>query len=348
MTRVRDRALAALCTVIALGATAAHGRPPDSPPKITRPAWKRQPTGAIIESVMPKRAIEQGVDGKATIECSVSELGLLGNCKLVSEAPPGYGFGAAALAMAPFFQMTPLMADGKPVAGGTVTIPINWKLPREGRSVSGRSLLASPPWAAAPSWADMRAAWPSRAQDVSDGFVTLRCRLTDEGAPIGCVAISEAPEKLGFEAAAKALAKSFRLSFGAAEQPTLKTLAVDIPFHFRDPDQGDPRKLGSPRWVRTLSPAAMAALYPAAARAAGVFTGRGWVHCVATSTGDLTECAERREEPGGLGFGPAALEAAKIMRMNPWTVDGEPVEGLGLTVPIRFTWDDTVPSDKPD
>lgn len=345
---LRNLGLLAFCAVAAAGMAEAQARPDDAPPKITRPDWKRKPTGAIMDSVMPKLAVERGVDGKATLECFVNELGLLRNCKVLSEEPAGYGFGGAALAMAPFFQMTPLLSDGRPVAGGTVTIPIVWKLPSEGWSAYGRTLLASPPWAVAPRWADMTAAWPQKAQGVSDGFATLRCRLTEQGAPTGCAAIAETPGNLGFGAAARTLARAFRLSFSPAEQSTLITTAVDIPFHFRAPTPKDPRKLGSPRWVRTPSPAAMAALYPSAARAAGVFTGRGFLHCVATATGELANCATTREEPAGLGFGAAALEAAKILRMNPWTADGEPVEGLDLILPLRFTWDDTVPAGKPD
>lgn len=335
MNRIRAKTL--LLVLAVLTASAAEGRPAGETPKNGEPSWKRRPTAEMMLSVMPRRAFEKGVDGRARITCSVTDLGLLKDCAVVDETPEGFGFGAAALAMSPFFEMKPALSDGKPVGGGTVTIPIVWQIRAlRGDAVDGRSLLASPPWAVAPSWAAVVAAWPRKADGVAEGFVTLRCRLTGEGAPAGCTALTEAPDNLGFESAARSLIKTFRLGFSEAERSQLPKLIVDIPFHFRNPAQGDPRKLTAPRWVRTVSPEAMASLYPAAARSVGVSTGLGWVRCVVTATGELANCATVREEPAGLGFGAAALEAARIMRMNPWTDDGEPVEGRPVNVPLRL------------
>ena len=48
-------------------------------------------------------------------------------CTIKSEDPPGYGYGAAALALAPIFRMPAVDMDGRPVAGRMVQIPILWK-----------------------------------------------------------------------------------------------------------------------------------------------------------------------------------------------------------------------------
>lgn len=40
----------------------------------------------------------------------------------------------------------------------------------------------------------------------------------------------------------------------------------------------------------------------------------------------------------GLDFGAAAIQAAKLMAMNPWSKEGEPLDGLPIILPIRFNW----------
>ena len=50
------------------------------------------------------------------------------DCKVTSETPTGYGFGAAALKLAGSFKMKPETRDGEPVAGALVTIPMPFKL----------------------------------------------------------------------------------------------------------------------------------------------------------------------------------------------------------------------------
>jgi protein TonB len=52
--------------------------------------------------------------------------GSLESCSVLDESPAGFGFGAAAVKMARWFQMRPKTLDGKPVAGGDVVIPINF------------------------------------------------------------------------------------------------------------------------------------------------------------------------------------------------------------------------------
>jgi protein TonB len=82
-----------------------------------------------IRSFYPERAQRLEMEGKAVISCTATAAGTLENCSVVSEEPQDFGFGDAAIKMAPLFKMRPTTADGEPVAGGTVRVPVVFKLP---------------------------------------------------------------------------------------------------------------------------------------------------------------------------------------------------------------------------
>ena len=63
------------------------------------------------------------------MQCRVTASGTLENCVVLSENPPGYGFGRAALRMSGQFQMRPKTRDGKSVAGATVIVPMQFRMP---------------------------------------------------------------------------------------------------------------------------------------------------------------------------------------------------------------------------
>lgn len=77
----------------------------------------------------PDRATRQNIDGRVTISCSVRANGTVTGCSVVSENPPDYGFGDAAIRLSSKFRMKPKTADGSPVEGGRVNIPIVFRLP---------------------------------------------------------------------------------------------------------------------------------------------------------------------------------------------------------------------------
>jgi protein TonB len=59
----------------------------------------------------------------------VTAKGTVAGCSVVSESPADYGFGDAAIKLSRGFRMKPKRADGSPVEGGIVTIPIVFRLP---------------------------------------------------------------------------------------------------------------------------------------------------------------------------------------------------------------------------
>jgi hypothetical protein len=263
------------------------------------------------------------------------------DCAIASETPAGQGFGGAALAITSIFVMTPMTQDGEPVGGGEVQIPIRFEaasydpselLPAEDNT------LRTAPWLATPSADELAAAFPKAAEGViASAHVVLRCGLTNQGGLSGCVMVGENPEGKGFADAARSLTKDFR----AKVDPKIDNLGflhVDVPFDFRDPTQAAPRvEVDDPIWLQQLSPAGKAGLFPDAAAKAGVATGTVGLNCTGKADGGLQDCFVTSEDPKGLGFGLAGVEAAMVMKANPWTMQGEPIDGARVRFSLTFT-----------
>ena len=111
-----------------------------------RPDWLRKPSGEDMAWAYPKRAEREEIGGKAVLHCLVAPDGGLTHCQVASETPADYGFGAAALALAPQFQMTRPPSDAKNPS--EVTIPIVFLTPPP-ESTPGPD--AAPPRPATPS-----------------------------------------------------------------------------------------------------------------------------------------------------------------------------------------------------
>jgi len=325
-----------------LGGFAAQAAPGDV---VVKPDWTRKPPAEDIGPVYPEAARRAGVIGKARVECKVAVSGRLEQCETLSESPTGWGFGVAALAMTKYFTWRPETVNGVPVGDVPVVIPFDFgadsgeygavviaALDRDARFPR----LFDPIWSRAPTRAQVESAFPLRALGkIDSGYAILRCRVALTGLLINCNDLAESPPGVGFGAAALTLADRFVLSMADYKPAELKGVSVDIPVSFLAPGRPAP-KLFAPEWVSTLDEADLAAVFPAKARATGVSRGGGVVKCRVTHEGRLVDCQLISETPDGLGFGEAVLKATNFIAMNPWSMDGAPVDDAIIQVPVTL------------
>ena len=98
-------------------------------PQVTRIDWVAKPSGDKVAEAYPPIANALGVEGHAVLVCKVATTGRVEDCQVTSETPPGWGFGAAALKIAPLFQMAPSTVGGSATVSD-VRIPIRFALPK--------------------------------------------------------------------------------------------------------------------------------------------------------------------------------------------------------------------------
>lgn len=103
-------------------------KPVEPNPVITSPSWIRKPGPKEFARFYPDRAVRMEKSGLAVLTCHVTPGGAVVGCQVASETPASFGFGEAALKLAPYFQLSPPMRDGQPIEGARIQIPIRFAL----------------------------------------------------------------------------------------------------------------------------------------------------------------------------------------------------------------------------
>ncbi len=347
-----------------LGAAQAHAAPAQGH---TNPDWLKAPTEQDLRGLWPVEAWKQQLSGRVRLECEVDLQGLVQDCSVKTETPPGMGFGIAALALTPKFLFRPATDDGHPVIS-RVTIPVNFEMQGGRRSTQEPmtsptgshipnsavysappgptyALTADVPWTRAPTEGQLEAAYPKGAKpETAFGHVALACSFTKAGDLTDCLTDAEEPKGQGFAAAARSLEPLFHVA--PEDGVDLRRVKVNIAVHFTAPShRADKRVIDHPDWVSAAS--AGGDLFPPQAAKAGLNTGRAVLDCVADETGKLGGCQVTSEDPAGMGFGAAALKTAGAVAINRWTSNGEPAEGAHVIFAVRVNKDQGGPSAKP-
>ena len=318
--------------------------------------WTWKLPDAQIISVWPEAAFRARIDGHVVLDCLVDAHGLAEDCGVVSEKPKGQGFGKAALLLRTSFKLRPIQGANGPITARR-NVSINFKASAsqiefadQGTDIEKRSthliggtppemraviMLDHPVWARAPGFADVAGAYPARGGGV-EGFAVAHCRVERSGDLSRCEVRKDDPHDHGFGAAALGLTRLFRAQLDGARPPQSAPLWVDIPMRFPPPAESLKREISSPTWLAGFDVARGLKLFPPEAAAQGLTTGLGLARCEVAADGALTACAPLPGNPDGLGFSEAAVKLAGVMKMNPWTADGAPVDGAVIRVPIRL------------
>jgi TonB family protein len=269
--------------------------------------------------------------GHSTLQCMVTAEGRLRDCRVTEEAPSGAGFGAAALSLAPAFSFEP--ASPGHLTETPVTLPFTWAVP----SLVAQRLALRVPWAEAPSFADLAAAFPAGARAAHmAGEANLFCTIGSDRRLHGCRVVSETPQGQGFGDAARSLTRRFR---APPDQPGAETLVgahTQIRFAFPVEAAGAaPPTITQPQWTQQQGGSAGSG-YPRAAVNAHVYDGRVMLTCVVVAGGRLDRCAALSEDPPGLGFAHAAIALTPGFVMTLWTDDDLPTVGATVNVPVHY------------
>lgn len=185
-------------------------------------------------------------------------------------------------------------------------------------------------WLAAPTTAELAAAYPAKAKaEGLGGGVELMCTAARGGAMTDCDVLAEQPRGYGFGAAARRLAQQ------SMRANVAKDTEVRVSISFApELARGETLNVKTPYWSALPSVEEIQTAVPKTE--GGPNDARVVLVCGVQAGGILSDCAVDREEPAGQGFGPAILALAPKFRVNLMSGEGMPTVGAKVRVPVRF------------
>ncbi len=205
---------------------------------ISHPHWARAPTFAQVAAAIPSNARRRAVDGRATIGCSFNHDGTLRDCRVLSENPPGLGFGLAAQGLTRQFQLQTIgLPTGFRVRDAGVVIPFSFPA---NAGATDAPVLGRPRWVTRPNADSAATAYPAAALAANvSGSGLVACSVGPNGALADCAVVSETPEGQGFGAAALRLSTAFTMGLWSDEGLPTHGARVTLPIMFRPPPPAD-------------------------------------------------------------------------------------------------------------
>lgn len=298
----------------------------------------RWPDEDDFRLTIPEQAVRNHIGGSAILQCEVTAEGLLDKCEVAAEAPANMGFGSAALLVAPGIRMARPLRHGVLIADSTVRLGIWYPSLPTGFYEKGDLERVAPfvYWAEVPTRAELQAAFPAEAKDnATYGRVLFRCGFASDGRLGKCDLLDVASDSsANFSTAARSLLPKFRMEVGSIDPALLPKIKTNLVIWFRA--HASAPAVEHPEWTRTVRQDNLQQVFPDKAADAGLVTGRASLDCIADAHGMMTGCKVLDEDPAGMDFGAAAVRAAAFMGVNPWTNDGEPVEGAHVKFAIRL------------
>ena len=93
---------------------------------VLEPVWIAQPNRDDIDREYPPLAKRWRDNGRAVVECTAQDDGVLAGCTIISETPENEGFGDATLKLTSLYRLAPLDAKGRPIKGFRARLTVAW------------------------------------------------------------------------------------------------------------------------------------------------------------------------------------------------------------------------------
>jgi TonB family protein len=298
------------------------------------PDWAQAPDRSDWAKAYPAHAAQAGISGAVQMRCSATEAGALQNCAVISEAPTGQGFGAAALSLASGMELKPTTADGKPVTGRSFIVPVKF----DPGVLKGPVTITKPDWVRTPTGDDFGDYWPAGATPEG-GKTVVHCNVTNRGLMQGCTLTAESPPGHGYGGAALAIALTFVMRPMTVDGEPVGGGEISIPIRFAAgapslPQAAQLKVFSSAPWISAPSSEQMAAAFPQS-EIGRIGSAHVVMRCGISGGGVLANCFSTSELPSGHGFVHAADSLLKDFRLPP-AIKTNSYNDFRVDVPFDF------------